>query len=482
MKLKEGNVQMTKSRYTKLAQNTIIFAVANFGTNVLRFIIVPFYTYYLTTDEYGVVDTLTTTITLLMPFVVLAIQEAVLRFTLDPQTNKVSVLKNSLLVYLLGSSAFLVSYFVFAQIKIFAGLWFLFYLILILNILYAILLNFARGSGHSIAFMIGGIINTLFMLISNVVFLSVFHLGVKGYLYALIVGYSIGILYLLFIVIKNYSFADGSTDRKLLKEMLNYSIPLIPTAAMWWIMSVSDRYVMNLYLGPSATGIYAVANKIPTIISMLYAIFQQAWQISAVDEIDSTDRDVFYGCIYAIFFRGLFIASSITILIIKPLVLALVSDAYSTSWMYAPFLIISAVFSSMAGFLGVNYVASKKTKGALTTSALGAGLNTILNFLLIPKLGIQGAVIATLLGYYSVWLVRATVSNGNIKIHQDYLSIHLLFLLNVIQSVVLLSDIKFHWVIEIVIVGVIVLLNKDDICTITRKTVKAIKSRRRKNV
>lgn len=473
---------MSRSRYKKLAQNTIIFAVANFGTNVLRFIIVPFYTYYLTTDEYGVVDTLTTTITLLMPFVVLAIQEAVLRFALDAKTNKVSVLKNSLIVYMIGSVAFLVSYFVFEHIKIFAGLWFLFYVILVLNILYAILLNFARGSGHSIAFMIGGIVNTLFMLISNVVFLSIFHLGVKGYLYALMIGYSVGIIYLLLIVIKNYSFADGSTDRKLLKDMLKYSIPLIPTAAMWWIMSVSDRYVMNLYLGPSATGIYAVANKIPTIISMLYAIFQQAWQISAVDEIDSTDRDEFYGRIYDAFFRGLFLASAITILIIKPLVITLVSDAYSTSWMYAPFLIISAVFSSMAGFLGVNYVASKKTRGALVTSALGAGLNTILNFLLIPKFGIQGAVIATLLGYYSVWIIRATVSNGNIKIHQDYFSIHLLFLLNVIQSVILLSNIKYHWILELLIVGVIVLLNKKYIRTISRKIMIALKSRRKGDV
>lgn len=473
---------MSRSRYKKLAQNTIIFAVANFGTNVLRFIIVPFYTYYLTTDEYGVVDTLTTTITLLMPFVVLAIQEAVLRFALDAKTNKVSVLKNSLIVYMLGSIAFLVSYFVFEHIKIFAGLWFLFYIILVLNILYAILLNFARGSGHSIAFMIGGIVNTLFMLISNVVFLSIFHLGVKGYLYALMIGYSVGIIYLLLIVIKNYSFADGSTDRKLLKDMLKYSIPLIPTAAMWWIMSVSDRYVMNLYLGPSATGIYAVANKIPTIISMLYAIFQQAWQISAVDEIDSTDRDEFYGRIYDAFFRSLFLASAITILIIKPLVITLVSDAYSTSWMYAPFLIISAVFSSMAGFLGVNYVASKKTRGALVTSALGAGLNTILNFVLIPKFGIQGAVIATLLGYYSVWIIRATVSNGNIKIHQDYFSIHLLFLLNVIQSVILLSNIKYHWILELLIVGVIVLLNKKCIRTISRKIMIALKSRRKGDV
>lgn len=473
---------MGKSRYKKLAQNTIIFAVANFGTNVLRFIIVPFYTYYLSTDEYGIVDTLTTTITLLMPFVVLAIQEAVLRFALDAKTNKVSVLKNSLIIYLLGSIAFLISYFVFERIKIFEGLWLLFYLILILNILYAILLNFARGSGHNIAFMIGGIINTLFMLISNVVFLSIFSLGVKGYLYALMVGYSIGIVYLLFIVLKNYSFSGGSADRKLLKEMLNYSIPLIPTAAMWWIMSVSDRYVMNLYLGPSATGIYAVANKIPTIISMLYAIFQQAWQISAVDEIDSSDRDEFYGRIYNAFFRGLFIASAITILIIKPIVIALVSDSYSSSWMYAPFLIISAVFSSMAGFLGVNYVASKKTRGALTTSAFGAGLNTILNFLLIPKFGIQGAVIATLIGYYSVWLVRATVSNGNIRIRQDYISIHLLFMLIVIQSVVLLLDFQFHWIIELLIVAVIIFLNRNYIREAIRTFVKMVRSRRKGNV
>lgn len=473
---------MSGLRYKKLAQNTIIFAIANFGTNILRFIIVPFYTYYLATDEYGIVDTMTTTISLLMPFVVLAIQEAVLRFSLDSSKNKISVLKNSLIIFVFGSIVFLLSYFVFIYIKIFNGLWLHFYIILTINIFYTILLNFVRGAGHSIAFMIGGIINTFVMLVSNVILLSVFHLGIKGYFYALILGYFVSIVFLLYIVIKNYSFLDGKIDLLLLKDMLNYSIPLIPTAAMWWIMNVSDRYVLNLYLGPSATGIYAVANKIPTVISMLYAIFQQAWQISAVDELNASDRDEFYGRIYNFFFRGLFLASAITILVIKPVVVTVVSDAYSSSWMYAPLLITSAVFSSMAGFLGVNYIASKKTKDALTTSVFGALLNTILNFLLIPKFGIQGAVIATLAGYYGVWIIRATIFNGNIKIHQDFLLIHLLLGLNVIQSVVLLSNIKFHWFIEIVIVIIVIFLNKEYIQEIIMYIRKIINLKRNKNV
>lgn len=58
--------------------------------------------------------------------------------------------------------------------------------------------------------------------------------------------------------------------------MLRYCIPLIPAAIFWWIMGVSDRYMVNWFLGSDANGIYSVAYKIPTILTILAAVFMDA--------------------------------------------------------------------------------------------------------------------------------------------------------------------------------------------------------------
>ena len=76
---------------------------------------------------------------------------------------------------------------------------------------------------------------------------------------------------------------------KTLKVMLKYSIPLIPNALMWWIMDASDKLIITFYLGVGATGVFAIAKKLPTLIDTFHSIFNQAWQISAIQENDSSN-------------------------------------------------------------------------------------------------------------------------------------------------------------------------------------------------
>ena len=83
-----------KEKYKSLAKNSVIFAVANFGSKILKFLIVPLYTYSLTTSQYGSVDILTTTISLLSPVLLLGMNEAALRFSMKEECNPQSVFTN----------------------------------------------------------------------------------------------------------------------------------------------------------------------------------------------------------------------------------------------------------------------------------------------------------------------------------------------------------------------------------------------------
>lgn len=78
-----------------------------------------------------------------------------------------------------------------------------------------------------------------------------------------------------------------------------------------------------------------------------------------------------------------------------------------------------AVFSSFSSFLGTNYIAMKETKGASKTSVIGATLNMILNLILVPIMGLNGAAFATALSFAVMWIMRIfdTKKFVIIKIH-----------------------------------------------------------------
>nr|WP_247659626.1 polysaccharide biosynthesis C-terminal domain-containing protein [Pseudoalteromonas sp. MMG006] len=86
--------------------------------------------------------------------------------------------------------------------------------------------------------------------------------------------------------------------------------------------------------------------------------------------------------------------------------LILVADDFYIAWKYIPFLLLGAVFSALAGFLGINYNVAKKTKKALFSTIVAAVVNIILNIILIPYYEVMGASIATLVSFIILLGIR----------------------------------------------------------------------------
>ena len=169
--------------------------------------------------------------------------------------------------------------------------------------------------------------------------------------------------------------------------MLTYCVPLIPTAVFWWIMGVSDRYLVKWFVGSDANGIYAVAYKIPTILTILATVFMDAWQLSAIAE--SGDRRAqarFYARVWdACLCAGGIIAFS-------PLLIRLLAaESYYDAWRYIPILTLSMIAAAFSNFMGIVYVVTKKSTASLWTSLAGAEANIALDLFLIPRIGVQGA-------------------------------------------------------------------------------------------
>lgn len=113
---------------------------------------------------------------------------------------------------------------------------------------------------------------------------------VVGYFVANCLSFASTDLYLL-IKLKIWKVISWKPEnRSLKKEMVAYSVPMGLGNIGWWINNVSDRYIVTWICGLAANGVYSVAYKIPSLLSMFQQIFNQAWTISAVKEYDQDRR------------------------------------------------------------------------------------------------------------------------------------------------------------------------------------------------
>ena len=424
------------NRYNKLAKNTVIYAIGNFGSKILSFLIVPLYTYVLTTQEYGTVDLFTTTVGLILPFITLSIQEALMRFMLGKEVAGETAVSNSFLIFLLGSIAsvlFLPIYFLVFKSWQNVGL---FYAFLIVSSFTQIFSQYLRSSGNMVSFTVNGILVTVTTLISNLVLLLAVKMGLKGYLISFLIAQIVSAIY---IIVKGQILRQiryRYFDKAILRGMLRYSIPLIPNGLMWWAMAGGDKYIINHFLGNSANGIYSLAMKIPAIINMVYALFYQAWQMSAIEEQSADDKGDFYTNILKATNAMLSISVVAIMICVKPLYLWVMNDSFKVAWMYVPILSLAAVVSCYGSFFGVVYAVNKNTKMASVTTFVGAVVNIGFNLIFVQMLGLQGIAIGTLLGYVVVAVIRARDTYREIKIDFDGFRLSLTLGILAVQAVI----------------------------------------------
>ncbi|TWT07043.1 oligosaccharide flippase family protein [Planococcus sp. CPCC 101016] len=460
--------------YKKLLNNSLIFAVGSLGVKLISLFLLPLYTFYLTPSQFGTVDLMTVTATLVIPIFTLSISNSILRFVMDKNYDKESVLINSLFVSALGIFVLILSYPLIILIFPFKEYIEYYYIFLVVQILNSLLAQYVRANGSVKLFAINGIVTSLLLLVSNVLFLVILEMSIKGYLLSFITAFTLSSVFIFFYGNIKKDINVKKFNKPLLKEMLIFSIPLIPNALMWWIMGVSDRYLITYYMGLSSVGLYAVAVRIPSILNIINSVFFQAWQMSAIEEADSKEKSLFYTTVFNVFSLTMLIMTSLILLFLKLLMGLIVSDAFFEAWRYVPFLLLGVVFSSFSGFLGTNYIASKKTAGVLKTSIIGGLLNITLNIILIPILGINGAAIATMISFFIVWVLRIRDTKKFVEIKLNTFKLSFTISLIFLQIFIMYCNINQGDLLELFIFIIIVLINYKEIVLLLNKVKKKV--------
>lgn len=408
-------------KYKKLASNTIIFAIGTFSSKILSFLLMPFVTRMMTTGSYGAADLIQQTGNVIIPIAFLCVNSAALRFSMDKAERKSDVFTVGVRVTLVGFLAFLLFAYPISLIKIndfkLGDYLVLIYVFVLTSGFRQLCQQFVRGSGHVKLFAIDGILATVTYLLFTMLFLGVFKWGVTGYILAIVASDFCSVLFFT-VTAKLYRYVRfKGVHRQTGRDMLRYCVPMIPTIILWWIINVSDRYMVTYFVGSSANGLYSAASKIPNLVIMCASVFTDAWQLSAVDEYNNKDTARFFSKIFRVYCGGTFFVASFLILTCKIITKVLVADAYFDSWQYVPVLIISTVFSCLVNFLASIYMAEKKNIMAMVTALTGAVTNVVLNLILIPRMGANGAAVATACAFVVVFLTRSRDTRRFIKIN-----------------------------------------------------------------
>lgn len=465
-----------KTKYQKLALNSILFAVGNFGSRLISFIMLPLYTFALSPGEFGISDLLLTTISLLLPIISFNIFEAVLRFGMDESINNKAVITNGLIVSFVNSGVLLLLLPIFNVFDIqYSGF---IVAILIVQLFQSLLSQFAKSENEIKLYAVNGMLLSFLLALSNFILLVYFKLGISGYLWSILIANFISNVYLSRKMKIREAIDLKLRNFLLIKEMLKYSVPLVPNSIALWVSNTASRYFILYFLGSTMNGIFAVANKIPTLLGVLNTIFFQSWQMTAIEEFESNEKSEFYSKIFNMFAKLLFFCSTIIIFFLKPTLYFVVSNDFFESWRYVPFLLLSVIYSSFSGFLGTNYIAAKQTKGAFYTTIVGATINTILNFILIPTLGLSGAGISSAVSFFCLWMIRSKDTQKYVQVRLDlnvFIINHLIFFIQIV-CLFLLNGINMY-LIQGILVVMSLLYNKEVSLEIVKKVVLKFQAR-----
>ncbi|AFQ45982.1 lipopolysaccharide biosynthesis protein [Desulfosporosinus meridiei] len=394
------------NREKTLIKKTVVFAIGNFGSKVLAYVMVLVYSNFIRPDDMGYYDLILATVALLQPLIIFQINDGVYRYLIGGENeNRQKILSTGFQFLCLTTSAAGLCFIALVWVYHleYAG-WIGLYFASMMFFTY--LQDTVRGLGESKVYAFCGILNSLIMLICQVIGLMVLGLGVIALLISMIIA-NVACIVFLFVWIKQLrGVLKYGLDKVVAKKLLRYSAPLVPNAISWWVVNSCDRYIILFYLGMEFNGIYSMANKFPTILTTITSIFYLAWQESAIKEYKTSNRNEFFSNIFHRYYVLLFSLCMCAIPATKLVIELFVATEYKSAWLYTGFLFMGAMFSALCSFLGLGYQISKETKRSLATTILAALLNVAINIALIRFIGLQAASFSTFAAYQFLFIIR----------------------------------------------------------------------------
>ena len=396
------------SREKNLAKNTFIIAFGTFLPKMSSIITLPIITAGLTKKEYGTYDLISTLVALFLPIATLQIQAAAFRFLIDFRDNEKETRRivTNIFTFILPISLVALTILYVALYKLNILIRCLICCYFFVDILMLTCQQIVRGLANNALYSASSVVCAIVNMILIVFLVREEKQGLEGVLLSLTISATVGLGILIFKggIFQKIDFTLLSFQT--MKSLLGYSWPMIPNSLSIWILNFSDRLVLTTFLGLEATAIYAVATKIPSLLSTVQSTFVYAWQENASLASKDADADTYYSKMFDSFLGILVGAMALLIAFTPILFVVLIRGDYEDAYYQMPILFMGMLFSAMSSYLGGIYGAHKRTKSIGITTVGAAILNFVIDIVLVNVIGVYAASVSTLISYFALLVFR----------------------------------------------------------------------------
>lgn len=409
------------AKYKRLVGNIGAFTIASGASKFAPFILVPILTRYLNAEEYGQTDLFTTLLNLAVPVLTLSVGNGVLRFCIDPDEDQEGYLNASILLTI-SSCIFAVMLMPLLGLPALGGLDEHSILVLLsfaVVSLSSLMSNIARAFCDNGSVVMASCASSIVSLVSIPWFIIGMDVGVKGFYLGYFLSNLISCCVYLFYGKQRSLFFKRrwKCSFDYIRKLLVYSIPLVPNSLFWWITNSINRLFLISTLGLAASGVFAAASKLPSLLNMVSGVFQQAWTLSAFQEHEKDGAGRFNATVYIAYSSLLMIVAATLAIVSRPISHLVLGSHFASAWVFIPILLVSFYSGAMASFVGTVYTSVKKTGKLLFTTAFGAAMCLILTWVLVRPLGIQGVCIASAASNSAMCILRIIDVNRSGEYH-----------------------------------------------------------------
>ncbi|HEY4934475.1 MAG TPA: oligosaccharide flippase family protein [Terriglobales bacterium] len=452
----------------RVAGDSALYGLANFGIRALNFLLLPLYTRFLTPTDYGLI-TLAETFAAFLALVIglgfdSALQRLYFHYVDDP--SALASYLGSTIKFALMASAFAVLLTTTAGTPIlhaFAPRFDVPYRFLIWAIVtaaaaqflqYKLLVFQSEGKPQRyISLSVASFVLTASFAVALVVFA---HRGASGMLVGKLTASLIGLCLTLVL----FSGALRAPFHwNYVRETLAIGVPLVPHQLMAGGLMVADRFILGYYRNLSEVGVYSIAYTLGGVMSLVTLSLSQAWAPTYYDlaRKEEAGRRAM-GRICSELAVVLSAVACFGALIARDFIAHFLDHRYMAAGRIVPWIIGAYFAHSIFSMFSLAVVQARRTQWLMPVSFVAFVVNTAMNFALIPRWGMYGAAYATIVAYVVEALVMYFVAQRLYPLKYDLRRIFAsvgVFLIALITTQVNWSD--GHRLLALAVVGLLCL-------------------------
>lgn len=394
-------------KFKLFVENFLVYGVGGIISKIVPLIMVPIITRLMpNTEYYGINDLFNTVCSFAGAIAILGMYDAMYRlfFEREDENYKKDICSTTL-IFSIGFSIAVALILVILKdqfaILVFGKDKYSFLICIaafsvILNVINTIVAAPTRMQNKRTIFLIT---NTISPILSYALAIPMLISGY--YITALPIAGIVALLLISFIFIvtnKNW-FAFKRFNKKYLRELLIIGVPLVPNFLIYWIFNSSDRIMLSNIMGLGATGIYSIGAKLGNMSQLIYTAFSGGWLYFAYSTMHEDNQVETNSKVFEYLAVISFACTIFIFVICKPLYSVLFEGDYIEGYLASPYLFLAPLLQMLFQVASNQFMVQKKSWVNMFMLLAGAVFNILLNLLLIPVMGIEGAAIASLLGY-----------------------------------------------------------------------------------